>query len=515
MIITGIENDPELAQIKSRLLGSFLLFTQMFFKLKNGREFVISQPISREPHQITISRQLTSIFNMQSQRCWMTLPPGHGKSTFLTYFVPWCFAHFADCRFLYISYGSDLASQHTANIKQIMELPLYYKLFGVKISSDSSAKDDFKTIQGGAVKAFGSAGSITGHDAGLPNLDRFSGCVIMDDMHKADEVFSDSMRLAVINNYNNTIKTRLRSPNVPIIGIGHALHEDDLQSFLLAGRDGYKWNHLLLQAEDENRNILAPNLITRQMLDNEREFNAYVYWSQYQGKPQPAGGGIYKADQYVLLEDYPEMLCTFLTCDTAESVKDYADYSVFSFWGIYRIKNQGRDTGEYGLHWISCRQQRIEPAQLQSELLDFYRECLDFKHPPIFIAIERKSTGATLVSALKDLRGIEIRGIDRTKASGSKTARYLEAQPYVAKRLISLPKYAKHTSMCIGHMAKITANDSHAHDDIADTHYDAIKIALIDKILINQFKNTSNIEISKALLTKFNRVSQLRASTYR
>jgi predicted phage terminase large subunit-like protein len=456
---------------------------------------------------------LTDVFYMKERRVWMTLPPGHGKSTLITYFIPWALAHYPDCKFIYISYSSELAAGHTANIKSIIEMPMYRHLFGVEISRDSSAKADFRTNYGGAVKAFGSQGAITGQDAGLPNLQRFSGGVLMDDMHKPDEVFSDTMRQSVIDNFNNTIKTRPRSPNVPIIGIGHALHEDDLQAFLLAGKDGAKWNHLLLQAEDVHGNILAPNLITREMLDAEKKFNEYVYWAQYQGTPQPAGGGIFKTDHFELLDKYPEMLCTFITVDTAESVSNYADYTVFSFWGFYEIKYKERVTGEYGLHWIDCKMERIVPADLESELMDFYRACLDFPKPPNFIAIEKKSTGTTLISTLEHIRGLDIRDITRTKVSKSKTARYFEAQPYVAKRLVSLPRYSNHTAMVIDHMRKITANNTHRHDDIADTLYDAIKIAFIDKTLIRQVGSESkNKEVAKALNTNFNNISKLRAN---
>ena len=35
--------------------------------------------------------------------------------------------------------------------------------------------------------------------------------------------------------------------------------------------------------------------------------------------------------------------------------------------------------------------------------------------------------------------------------------------------------------ICINHMSKITANDTHRHDDICDTLVDAVKICLIDK----------------------------------
>jgi predicted phage terminase large subunit-like protein len=515
MLITGVERDPEVALFKAKLLGSFLYFTQTFFKIKTGRDFVLSSPIGREPHQITIARELTKVFHLAVLREWMTLPPGHGKSTFFTYFFPWCFAHYPDCKFIYISYSADLAATHTANIKSVMELPLYRKLFGVEISSESSAKDNFMTKQGGAVKAYGSQGGITGQDAGLPNCDRFTGGVFMDDMHKPSEVFSDTLRQTVIDNYNQTIKPRPRGPNVCMIGIGHALHEDDLRNFLVTGRDGNKWDHLKLAAEDEVGNILAPNLTSREMLRAEKDFNPYVYWSQYQGEPQPAGGGIFKPEWFVLLEEYPDMLVTFLTVDTAESTSNHADYSVFSFWGIYEINHQNRATGQYGLHWIDCVSMRIEPANLEDELMSFYAKCLEFKNTPRFIAIEKKSTGTTLISTLNKIRGFEVRDIERTKASGNKVARYFEAQPYAAKRLISLPKYSNHTTECLDHMRKITANNTHAHDDICDTFYDAVKIGLIEKIVINQVVGPKTNTVVKDLANHFNRLNNARARVCR
>jgi phage terminase large subunit-like protein len=89
----------------------------------------------------------------------------------------------------------------------------------------------------------------------------------------------------------------------------------------------------------------------------------------------------------------------------------------------------------------------------------------------------------TLVNVLRDLRGMQIREIERTKSSGSKTQRFLEIQPYIASKRISLCKNAKHVEMCLKHMSKITANNSHRHDDICDTIADGIRIALIEKTI--------------------------------
>jgi hypothetical protein len=69
-------------------------------------------------------------------------------------------------------------------------------------------------------------------------------------------------------------------------------------------------------------------------------------------------------------------------------------------------------------------------------------------------------------------------------------------QPYIATKRVSLPNYAKHTNMCIEHMRKITANDTHAHDDICFAA--GTKIATIFG-----YKNIENINIMDWIITPF------------
>jgi len=48
-------------------------------------------------------------------------------------------------------------------------------------------------------------------------MSSISGAVIMDDMHKPDDVFSDTIRQGVIDNYFNTIKPRPRGPSINML----------------------------------------------------------------------------------------------------------------------------------------------------------------------------------------------------------------------------------------------------------------------------------------------------------
>lgn len=89
--------------------------------------------------------------------------------------------------------------------------------------------------------------------------------------------------------------------------------------------------------------------------------------------------------------------------------------------------------------------------------------------------------------------------MQRTKASGSKAARFLEMQKYIASKQITFAQHAKHYDMCKKHMSKITANDTHANDDICDTAYDAVKMGLIDKSIYYNPASAEDSEMSEFL----------------
>jgi len=491
-----------------KLKGSFLLFVRVFYKIKTGREFFISSPPSAEPHIITMARELKAVFNMQVQRLLINVPPGYHKSTLLVYWIAWCYANYPDCNFLYISVGYDLAVKHTSTIKEIMELPAYKQLFNVHLQSDSKSKGNFKTEAGGICTAFGAEMTIVGADAGLPNMTRFSGCVVMDDMHKQLDTFSDTIRNKVIDNYKGTITTRPRGHNVARIFIGQRLHEDDLPAYFLDGREGYVWRKVVLTGLDALDNPLYPEAFPKSDLLIMRETDPYNFWAQQMQQPQPAGGGIFKKEWFNLLSIEPPMLATFLTIDTAESDASWADYTAMSFWGIYKLETRGVQLGIYGLHWLGARQVKIEPKDLESEFFDFYMDCMRHSCKPDKILIEKKSVGATLTSTLKNSPGLRILPIERNAGSGCKTARFYECQKFIASHQISLLKDAKHVELCLEHMRKISGNMSHAHDDLADTLEMAIRGLFIDKTLVPV--NTKSNHVIEQLSRDVSKLSILR-----
>lgn len=498
----------------SRLRGSLLEFSRFFYEHLTGRQFIVSKPVCRESHHITVCRTLTQVKRLELLREIINLPPGSGKSLMVSMFIAWCWTDYPDSNFLYISYSHELATKHTSFVRSIVSSRPYGYLFDVYIDPESRAKDNFKTTKGGTIKAFGSSGAVTGQDAGLPGLDRFSGAVIIDDAHKPDEAHSDTIRQGVIDNYDETIRQRPRGVMVPIIYIGQRVHEADLTEYLLSGKDVDEWHTTILKGLDDAGNALYPEMMPREKLLALQDKSPYVFASQYQQDPMPAGGGIFRPEWFEILDEDPEMIVTFITADTAETNKSWNDATVFHFWGVYEIVNMGKKTGDLGLHSIDCAEMRIEPKDLEREFVDFYANTTLYVKAPRLAAIEKKSTGITLVSVMQKYRGLQIREIERTIASGSKTQRFLEIQPIVASRLISFTRNAKHAEMVINHMSKITANNSHRHDDIADTVADAIRIALIEKTIYSiDNRDESRRKLTDGLKKTFH--SKLRAGAIR
>lgn len=500
-------------QTTEHLLKDFLDFTRCFYLERTGRRFDLSYPDGRESHYLTIIDALVRVINGDCKRLIINVPPRYGKTELLINFTAWAMARHPDSNFIYVSYSHSLSRKQTATIKQIIDLPMYRHLFGIKIRDDVSAKDNFETTNGGSVYAAGAGGSITGRGAGINGSANFGGCIIIDDILKPDEACSDNIRQGINDWFYNTLQSRINSPITPIIFIGQRLHENDLAAKLI---ETGEWETVIIPALDEVGNALHPKMHNLATLKKMQQSMPYEFAAQYQQNPQPAGGGIYKPEWFVIHEHEPNMMATFITCDTAETDKDYNDATVFSFWGVYRIQHRDIVTDITAIHCIDCVEIRIEPRELESEFLDFYAKCMRHKVKPSIIGIEKKSTGVTLSSLISRYQGLQVINIDRTRLSGSKTARFLEAQPYVASKRVSLLQDAHHTAKFIEHMRKITANNSHRFDDVCDTMYDAIKLALIDNIIVRSRESKPDYaQVAKSMSSGLSRLNRVLGDAHR
>lgn len=500
--------------MRAELQGSLLLYIKTFFKILTGREFTVDLPSGREAHVITLCKELTDFFYLKTRFLAINIPPGHYKSTLVSMFLTWAYTHHNDCNNVYISNSLSLAQTHTSIIRAIMQLPEYYEVFELTIDKDSKAKGDFRTTGGGAVKAFGSEGAIIGTNAGYPHAGHFSGCVVLDDIHKPIDMDSPDVRNKVINNYKGTVKSRLRGENVGILAIGQRLHEADFFAFIEGKEETFTWRKVVLPAIDAADNVLAPNIISRDQLMQMKEKDEYNFWAMYQQRPQPAGGSIFKEEWFTVLYQEPEYLETFITVDTAETDKTQNDATVFSLWGLYELEINGRKIGQLALHWLDCWEIWVQPFQLKSQFMSFYQASLLRTTLVPTVAVEKKSTGVTLLSMLEQERGMKTRTIERNISSGCKIQRFRDIQPYINSKLVSFPANGKHNTSCIEHCAKITGTGAHLRDDIADTLYDAVNMAQEKEKMWLASKNKETNKIYENLLANHQRLKNVRVQNH-
>lgn len=279
--------------------SSLLSFAKTVFRYRRGYEW------QEAPHHIEICQKLEAVFRGEIKRLIINIPPRYSKTELVKSFIAWAFGHCPDSEFIYTSYSGRLAAASSWDVRGLIQEPIYRALFSdVSLREDSQAKDEWRTAAGGIMYAVGAGGTITGYGAGK-HRPGFGGALLIDDPHKADEARSDVMRQNVIDWFQNTFESRKNSPDTPIILIMQRLHESDLAGWLLAGGNGEKWEHVCLPALQEDGTALWPEKHSVAELRRMEAAAPYTFAGQYQQRPSPAEGGIFKPDQIQVIDALP------------------------------------------------------------------------------------------------------------------------------------------------------------------------------------------------------------------
>jgi len=256
-------------------------------------------------HKI-ICDALMRVYEGLTKRLIINIPPRYSKTELAVInFIAWALGHVPDAEFIHTSYSGRLATNNAWHARELVQHPAYHDIFSsVQIRSDSKAKDEWRTTENGVVYAVSTGGAITGYGAGK-HRDGFGGAIIIDDPHKADEVRSDTMRENVIEWFQNTLESRKNSPETPIILIMQRLHERDLAGWLLDGGNGEAWDHVCLPAIQEDGTALWPEKHTLEELRRMEQASPYTFAGQYQQRPAPPEGGIFKPDKIETIDALP------------------------------------------------------------------------------------------------------------------------------------------------------------------------------------------------------------------
>jgi len=292
-------SDTERRSYRSLSMADLFWFTRWMFVNRRGYTWQQAQ------HHATVCEALMRVFRGECKRLIINIPPRYSKTEIVKNFVGWSLGHAPDSEFIYTSYSSRLAAASSWDVRGLVQEAEYKAIFpSVGLREDSQAKDEWRTTAGGIMYAVGAGGTITGYGAGK-HRPGFGGALLIDDPHKADEARSDVMRQNVIDWFQNTFESRKNSPDTPIILIMQRLHESDLAGWLLNGGNGEKWERVCLPALQDDGTALWPEKHSVEELRRMEAASPYTFAGQYQQRPAPAEGGIFKPDQIQTIDALP------------------------------------------------------------------------------------------------------------------------------------------------------------------------------------------------------------------
>ena len=436
-----------------------LTFSKTMFKARKGSE------LKHNWHQDVICEALERVVIGDCKRLIINVPPRSGKTELAVInFMAWCMGNFPDSEFIHASYSKRLATANAYATRAIMQHEKFTEIFNhSKLSIDSKAKDEFRTVEGGIVYATGAEGSITGYGAGKMR-EHYGGAIIIDDPHKAGEANSDLMRQNVLDWFQTTMESRKNSPDTPIILIMQRLHEDDLSGFLLGGGNGEEWEHILIPALNEKDETFWPGQFKTEDLHRQRTTNTYVFSGQMMQTPTPAGGGIFKREWWKFYTVLPTIKYRMIYADTAMKTKEQNDYSVFQCWGL---GDDGR------IYLLDLMRGKWEAPQLLQTAKAFWDKHKSRNQGVLRnIMVEDKASGTGLIQQLKQM-GIPIKGIPRNI---DKITRMYDGAPQVEVGNVVLPNDVEWLSDFL-HEADMAPNGK--HDDQIDPMLDAISDMLV------------------------------------
>jgi hypothetical protein len=229
-----------------------LYFNRYFFKQRFDAKLIVSA------HHAAIQNALDRTMLPPSDpefipRLIINVPPGYTKTELASIgYMARGLALNPGARFLHLSYSDRLALLNSATSRKIVKSKQYQSLWDVATVGDVDSKSVWHTTAGGGVTASAAGGQVTGFRAGHMDADKFTGALIIDDPVKPGDADSEVKIQGIMDNYSETIASRVAIESVPIIVIMQRIVWKDLAGFLLRGGSGEMWHHLNLPVIIDN-----------------------------------------------------------------------------------------------------------------------------------------------------------------------------------------------------------------------------------------------------------------------
>lgn len=454
--------------IQSACKKDFEFYLTTIFYIINGSKFFL------KPFHLKVIKALQALVNGENTKrnLALCLPVGSGKSLITEYFITWCFARTVNNTFCYTSNSDRLINKLSKECKDIIENPYWQALFNHPLKKDDRQRVNF-SFDGAknrtGLTAGTTGGAITGLDAGNPNIEGFSGALIIDDPLDAGNARYEKSRDEVVTFYDEKLSTRRRTPTTPTILIMQRLHLDDLVGWI-EKNEPEEWEILKVPALDEDGNSFWAERYPVEELEKIRRINNFKFQSQYQQDPIASGGAVIKTEWFKyypanITYDYKRI---FITADTAQKIKEHNDYSVFMVWGVTKFGK---------LHLLDEIRGKWEAPDLKRQVKILWnRWSKGIGNTPCSgLYIEDKASGTGLIQEIKRECAIPVLPLEADK---DKLTRLEAVLAHIEAGNIELPNNPEQNKDLLNECEAFTRDDSHSHDDQVDTLVYGIMVGL-------------------------------------
>ncbi len=437
-------------------LEKFLCEDDLYYFVRKAWPYIDPAEYIKDWYHQDICYHLEAVFYGDILRLLINIPPRSLKSLICSVFYPvWAWIKKPTEIFLTGSNSLSLATRDAMKARTLMESHWFKRLWGdvIQFKDDQNQKSKYYNTAMGLRQAFSMSSSFIGEGADQ---------IIIDDAMSYTQVLSKMVREEIIDRHNQAVSTRFNNSKTGReIVIGQRLHTDDLPGHLL--KNNPEFYHLCIPMRYEvdsaysysddprtKEGEILTNMHTEKSLSKlEKTMGANAVAGQFQQRPSPKGGLIFKRSWFNYYRELPTVLRWVSSWDTAISEKKTADYSVGGLFAQC----------ENGYYLVKLFRDKVGFAQLLKEFKLFYEQ-----QPVSAALVEAKASGQQLIQMLESSDDVHIPVIS-INPQGDKVFRAELASATVEAGKMYLPENAPWLSDVID---ELTLFPNTTNNDIVD-----------------------------------------------